>query len=275
MNTEDQVAALFAQANPVPSLDLLDPIGPLDLDSLEDGSEGSGEMTDLKTIRSGEVRSRRFRLVPAMAALLVLVIAIPVLINDTPMVATPAEQVGNAYMEALNGHDGLAIRGMFSVEDRNDFNPDGWPVVTDFYRTLGVEYTDVDCIELSPIAYQDGTTAIPVQCSFTHTQDLMKAIGLEPTEGNYVVYVSDGDIVKITESYDNPSGMIESYQEFESWVQRNHPNDYQTMYFTTPDPNRLIWTYGNFENLDPAIVDPEPLVLWERYVDEFVADTGG
>ena len=35
MITEEQVIALFVNANPVPSIDLLDPIGPLDLKELD------------------------------------------------------------------------------------------------------------------------------------------------------------------------------------------------------------------------------------------------
>ena len=36
MTNEDQIAALFAEANPVPSLDVFDPVEPLDMDRLEE-----------------------------------------------------------------------------------------------------------------------------------------------------------------------------------------------------------------------------------------------
>ena len=51
MTDEDRIAALFAEANPVPSLDLLDPLEPLGIDPLEGRSKRSSVMTDLKTDR--------------------------------------------------------------------------------------------------------------------------------------------------------------------------------------------------------------------------------
>ena len=49
MNIDDQIAALLAGANPVPSLGLLDPIPPVDIDALTQ-SERSSVMTEIKTI---------------------------------------------------------------------------------------------------------------------------------------------------------------------------------------------------------------------------------
>jgi len=57
--TDDQVAAMFAKANPVPSLDLLDPVEPLDPGHLEDRSERSRDMTDIETIQPKKEERRR------------------------------------------------------------------------------------------------------------------------------------------------------------------------------------------------------------------------
>ena len=43
MTIEDQIAALFANANPVPSLDVFDPVEPLDIDRLERRPERSSD----------------------------------------------------------------------------------------------------------------------------------------------------------------------------------------------------------------------------------------
>ena len=61
MNIEDQVAVLFARANPVPSLDLLDPIDPVDIDALRDESERSSAMSEVKTIEPRREDSNRRR----------------------------------------------------------------------------------------------------------------------------------------------------------------------------------------------------------------------
>ncbi len=49
MTFEDQVVALFAKANPVPSLDLLDVVEPLDMGHLADLPERSSAVTEAST----------------------------------------------------------------------------------------------------------------------------------------------------------------------------------------------------------------------------------
>ena len=72
MTNEDQIAALFAEANPVPSLDVFDPVEPLDMDRLEGRSKRSSVMTDLETDKPKVVTPTRW---PRLA----LLIAIPVI----------------------------------------------------------------------------------------------------------------------------------------------------------------------------------------------------
>ncbi|MGH8951541.1 MAG: hypothetical protein ACRDX9_08950 [Acidimicrobiia bacterium] len=287
MNIEDQVAAMFAKANPVPSLELLDPIEPVDMDSFRDRSERRGEMPDLKTItatnsRFGrpelktipatDLRPGRQWLAPAMAAIAILVVAIPILIGVTPLGSnpTPAEQVASAFMDAVNEHDGLAIRGMYALEDLElKWNPDLWPAVTDLNRALGFEYSDVTCVERPPISYA-GTETTPVECSSTLQQDLTTALGLEATEATYTLYVSDGELMRALETWRASGGMAQALREFRAWVLQNHPDDYWTMY-SSPTNSRRTVLYADHH----VSVEPESLALWERYVDEFVAEHEG
>ncbi len=273
MNIEDQAAALFARANPVPSVDLLDPIEPVDIDSIRTRSETGGELREPKTIQTTISRPGRLRLAPAMAMIAILVVAVPILVSVTPLGATPtpAEQVANSFMEALNEHDGLAIRGMFALEHNDDFNPDGWVALTDINRALGFEYTDVDCVELAPVTFPDGTGATSVECSWTVQQDLARSLGLEGTLGTYLIYVSRGDIMRAVESWHDTTSWGESFEAFRSWVERTHPDDLWTM-FSNSSEDRPTIHYG----LDYYIaVDPQALDLWEHYVDEFGAEVGG
>jgi hypothetical protein len=203
-----------------------------------------------------------------MAAVSVIVVAVSLLMNVTPLAnTTPAARVGTAFMDALNGHDGLAIRGMYALEDQElKWNPDNWPAVTEFNRALGFEYRDVACHERPPISYA-GEEATPVECSWTLRHDLAQALGLGASEGMYTVYVNGEEIVRTVETWSDPSAMDGSFAEFRSWVQRNHPEDEWVMFWEATD-YRLPLVYANSH----ASVERESLDLWERYVDEFVAD---
>jgi hypothetical protein len=221
-------------------------------------------MTELKPIETKDGAPRRRPwLVPALATLGILVVAIPVLVKVLPLAnQTPAEQVANAFLTAVNEHDGVAIRGMWATENNQDeVNPDEWPAIAEIDRVLGLQYTDVDCVELAPISFPDGTPAIAVKCTAFVQQDLVRALGLEATHATITVYVSDGEIVRASGDEAEPNTRSESMAEFESWVQRTHPDDYETMY------TRAAESY--------PILDAEILALWEERVDEFVAEMGG
>lgn len=89
MNYEDQVAALFANANPVPSLDLLDAVEPLDMEHLA-LSARSSEMTEVKTEEMKPERpGRRPRIALAVAMGVIAVVAIGLLVNNDSEVASP------------------------------------------------------------------------------------------------------------------------------------------------------------------------------------------
>ena len=77
MNYEDQVAALFANANPVPSLDLLDPVEALDMEHLAYLSERSSVMTDVETEEmKPEGPGRRARIAFGVAMAVIAVVAL-------------------------------------------------------------------------------------------------------------------------------------------------------------------------------------------------------
>jgi hypothetical protein len=88
---EDQIAALFAEANPVRSLGLLDPLEPLDIDRLESRSKGSSVMTDLDTNRPKVVTPARWPRLALLAAVPVVVLAGVFFFGDrTSNVAAPS-----------------------------------------------------------------------------------------------------------------------------------------------------------------------------------------
>lgn len=90
MTNEDQIVALFAKANPVPSLDLLDPVEPLDIERLENLSERNSAMTDVKTDEmKPEGPGRRPRLALVLAIVVIAVVAVGILVNNDGEVVSP------------------------------------------------------------------------------------------------------------------------------------------------------------------------------------------
>lgn len=260
MTTEDQVVALFAKANPVPSLDLLDPIEPVDLGHLEDRSERSREVTELKTIEPIGERSRRPRwLVPALAAAAIALVAIPTLENTQIFgeARTPAEEVATAFMEALDSYDGQAALELFTPDGTHlDEDPIVIVGYSNFDRAVGFDRTSQGCSELTPVSFPDGSIAMAVECEFILQTDVGRALGLEPTAGTFRIYVEEGRILRTGEEFENEAVLVEATDRFSDWVRGNHPDDYALL-FEGPG------------------TDPEAIALLEQYTDEFVAEIDG
>ena len=90
----DQIVALFAKANPVPSLDVFDPVEPLDMDRLEKLPERSRGMNDTKTDRvKVEGPGRWRRLAPVLAIPVIVLAAILILADRNSEVATTVPAV--------------------------------------------------------------------------------------------------------------------------------------------------------------------------------------
>lgn len=103
MTNEDQIAALFANANPVPSLDVFDPVEPLDMDRLEKRPERSSAMTDTKTDRLRvEGPDRWRRLVPVLAIPVIVLVALLIFVNRNSEVATTVPAVRLPSFDSLD-----------------------------------------------------------------------------------------------------------------------------------------------------------------------------
>jgi len=263
VTTEDQITAWFAKANPVPSLDLLDPIEQLDIDRLAYLSERSGVMSDLKTIEPTGRRERRPRwLVPALTAVAVALVAIPFLQSGQILGGSrsQAEEVAAAFMEAIGSYDGEAALELFASDGTHDDEPP--PAIVGYSkldRAVGLDRTNQGCTELTPVSFPDGSIATAVECVFMIQTDMGRALGLEPTTGSFSIYVEDGRILRTKEIWDNQTVVAQGLIPFRDWVQANHPDDYEIM-FDFPDLPRT---------------DASAIALFEQYADEFVAEMEG
>ena len=119
MKTEGQVMALFAKANPVSSLDLLDPVEALDTEHLAHLSARSSEMTEVKTDEmKPEGPGRGPRLALAVAMGVIAVAALGLLLNNESELAAPSTtESGPTTTTAtpLTLHDGSLPAGTYTA----------------------------------------------------------------------------------------------------------------------------------------------------------------
>ncbi len=256
MTNEDQIVALFARANPVPSLDLLDPVEPLDMVRLAHLSARSSEMTDVETI---ELRpqgpSPRPRLAVVAAMTVIAVVATAFLVTRESGVASPVS-VATAYMDAQADHDGKALWELFAPDTEGNLRGlASWTSGTDWDRAVGwAEMPHQGCEEIST-----DSAGTLVACPFIRQTDWILALGLEPVTNNiYEILVDEGQIQSVVET-DNGEvshdGMKAASAMFKVWVNANHPDAMATMYGSD----------GQWLN------DPAAIALYEKYTDEFVA----
>ena len=253
MNIEDQVAVLFARANPVPSLDLLDPIDPVDIDALRDESERSSAMSDVKTIEPKREDSNRRRFGPGLAlagVMVVVAIGAFALANRNPTpVASPAE-IATSFLNARNSHDAEAMTALLADDvvwvPGGEFVMDATnvPAAVEFERITGADY-EFTCAN-------DGPSQ--VRCPYTLESDLSRALAFPPAPGAYYLFgIEDGQIVRVENVENGQFPYGATAVAFTDWLTTNHPEA------GDPPDNNL------------GILEPEQLELWEQYVPEFVA----
>jgi hypothetical protein len=247
---EDQIVALFAKANPVPSLALLDPVEPFDVSHLANRSERSSAMTDIKTEELKTEPGRRPRLALALAVGLIGLIALGILVTRDSPVASPAS-VANAYMEALANLDAEAALALFAPDGTaaypggNDLSQTS--ALFDWYRATGWETTPGECTEIST-----GEGGTLVECPNEFEDAWGRALSHAPIGGEVQVLVSDSEIATLVLVLDEEYGGI--WETFRIWIDENHPDDFDLMYA----PNG-------------PLLDDESIALWEQYTAEFVA----
>jgi hypothetical protein len=254
---EDQIVALFAQANPVPSLDLLDPVEPLDIEHLGQRSERSSVMTDLKTDEIKTEEGRRWpRLVPVIAMAVIAVVTVALLLNRETAVVSP-ESVATAYMEARQDLDTEAALALLSADA--DVLDDGWgldhvPAYFDWFRASNWDWAPGECE-----AFLTNASGTLVRCPYAMENDWTRALDHPPVTGKIDLLVADGEIIKLTQALDI-SQFEGVWSAFSDWIVENHLDDYQNLY--TADR-------------DGPLISPSATALWAQYTEEFVASFEG
>ncbi|HEX5671779.1 MAG TPA: hypothetical protein VFY46_03560 [Acidimicrobiia bacterium] len=257
MITEDQVVAMFAKANPVPSLDLLDPVEPLDPGHLEDRSKRSWEMTELKTEKQ-QVPPRQARwLVPALATLAIVTAIGLFMASRGPQIAATPVDMATAFWVAVA--DGDAEAAIAYVDPAAATESGGANIFGrahslegqfEWYESVGWQWTLDECIQ---------TDQGQAECAVAGSNAWSDALGEEPVPGTYIMEVGPKGI---TAMVDKDEGFARRWGEvsflvFADWVERNHPSDAAVM-----------WSDSD--------INQEILDLFEVNTARFVAEqTGG
>ena len=257
MTTEDQVVALFAKANPVPSLDLLDPLEPLDMEHLAHVSERSSVMTEVETIQPRkEERRPRAGLLLGLAVALIAFLAVGILVTRDNGVASP-ESVANAYMDARENLDAEAAQLLFAEDatmSDEGFTLDQLPELFSWYRATGWNWKADECSEVST-----GPGGTLVRCTYEFENDWTRALGHAAVTGTLQLLVSEGEIAQLT-SFLDTGQFGDVWEGFLTWIAENHSDDFEQMYV---------------EGGTAPLIDPASIALWEQYTDEFVASVEG
>jgi hypothetical protein len=90
-----------------------------------------------------------------------------------------------------------------------------------------------------------------VLCSYSFSNDLTRALGTGPYEGNsWNLLIEDGQITATTNDEPDQLHMQEAIGPFLNWVTENHP-----------EAGDMYWHY----------LDEDNLAKWEQYLPEFLA----
>ena len=256
MITDDQVIALFAKANPVPSLDLLDPIEPVTPGRLEDQSERSRDMTELKTTpKQDGVKRGSGWLVPVLAVTVIAVVALAIILTRDDGVASP-ESVANAYMEARENLDADAALALFAPNaevNEEGFDFSQMSALFTWYEASHWNWTPGQC----PIS--SGREETLARCSYEFENDWTRALEHAPIAGEIQILISDGEITRLN-SFLDTTQFGDVWESFLGWISANHPDDF----------DKMLVSGGT-----SPLIDDNSIALWEQYTAEFVAEQEG
>ncbi|HJR93581.1 MAG TPA: hypothetical protein VJ938_14150 [Acidimicrobiia bacterium] len=232
MNIEDQVAALFARANPVPSLDLLDPIAPVDIGPVRYVSERSKEMSQVDTIDDNRERHRSHRsglLVATGVVAAVIAIGIGVFTAIRPDVATTSVDRATAFWVAVSeGDRAAAIEQLDPTQIENGIANIFGRAHTiegqfDWYEAVGFEWVLDNCVETGEDA---------IECTVYGRNAWSDAIGVEPVPGTFYMDFGRRGITNILEKRESfrSQWLPQVYDIFNRWVLTHYPEDAPVMW---------------------------------------------
>lgn len=190
----------------------------------------------------------------AMAMVMAVAVSAVLVLQTNP--EPPPIEVAEAFMDAWEAGDGLALATMFSLNgvfDDGAIEPDQLPRLHDWYRVLGWTFRSQGCLQRPPTDNRE------VHCFHHSDHDLNRAFSRAfgkwagvPFANTFVLVVEDGEVESFR--YFSFDRFGAGWQAFIDWVSSEYPTDFALMY----DSQRSY-----------PILDEVSLELWGHYVEEF------
>ncbi len=257
MITDDQVAELFAKANPIPTLEALDVETVVD-DGAQDSTSGrSRGMDATKTEQSEHSKRRRPLLVGALALALALVVALPLILTggDQPAAESTGEELAIGTAEdlfaALTMGDVDGAMALMEAGVQED--PRTRPAV-EFFAALPGTKTLSNCI-----VSEGAANAFSVSCATNYNGPLMQATGGEST-GTF--NVKDGLLITMFA----PGARSAAGEAFAEYASQTQPDEYEQ----ACDPES--YEIGSVRDLEPGFAAAGPCgELWAEVAEDAAA----
>ncbi len=271
--TIQEIDRMVRQANPVPDLRALDPVGLSDLKFSEQRSLDM-QTQDRIEQEQGTKTSRRGILIAAAAGVLVLLGGFAVAYQGRAPVQTVSQQPVNDVATTLIDADAsrlatslLTAYAAFDVDQVASYLADGARVdlfAPDWRR--GARWLQSTGFKVLVGTCEAGDTTAAgtsVHCPFDYHGLRSDEMGLGPFAGNsFDVTVDSGEVVSVSMSleYTTNGFSTQMWEPFAQWISDAYPADVASMYV------------GG--DLSQERHDDEAVQLWEQRTKEYVADPG-
>ena len=264
MSYEDQVLALFGEANPISKHDTLENFLRPRLEIVEQrtGNMTEQEVRDIDPTRPIVRKERRrgpvYGLAAAVVVLIIGTVSWIAFRDDggSGFAATPVD-IGRSFIQAQDAWDAdaaLALLAPDAVIDQGLFtNIEEYPSHFEWNRALDWNFAVEECNQTVNDA------VVEVTCAYSYENAWTRALGVGPYSGSTFDFViADGQIQELTDNFESSTGFsTQAWEVFRGWVRDTHPEAVSVMYdFSGPS--------------DAPRVTSEALVLWEQYTNEFV-----
>ena len=218
MITDDQVVELFAEANPIPTLEALDADSVVEEGAEESTSERSRTMVTVKSEQREEKKRRRPLLVGALGVALAAVVALPLfLTGDQPDVATPASAEEEAIQTALDFFAAWTrgdVEGAMALMSPELAEPEYNRPAVEFFAALPGTKT------LSECTATEGPTAVGVSCQTNFSGPLMQATAPDRSTAMFTV---EGGLLTTF----NPGARDAADEAFAGYASQTRPEEYE------------------------------------------------
>jgi hypothetical protein len=276
---------LFAEDNPIPSVDDLDLAYLGSPDYLATLEQRSSEMTQVETKPEKKVEQPYRRVVPALAVVAAAVlIGVVAILSQTDETAPVATQPGPSLSEPVDADRAMIlaseyIGAWFAGDDATSLGLTAGDELPGFFDSTRFEEIPGEVafwdaagwsLEMGECRVTNSTPDLAwIGCGYTLTTSVSEALGAAPFTGEYQVAVQHvGDGLAVTNGnlfrVEGTRFVAEVWEPFERWLETNHPADADKMFDDTYVTEFLT---------RPAFTS-ESIELWRQHTAEFIAEQG-